>query len=251
VTISVLIVEDDPAMRLVLKKALAEIEEVEVVGEAGDGRQGLQIFQSRRPRVVFIDIDLPGKNGLELAREIFDLSPWTYLIFATAYGEYRDEAFDVYAFDYLVKPFKILRIRQTMERIKALVAGKADGRMVSKFPPASKVTRRKLMVKDGSNYVLVNHNEIILITREGRDTVIYSKSGQVRTDKNLTELEELLGGYPFIRSHKGFIINLEMVRAFVPSGRTCYEVIMANTPKRPLITWEKVKELEEMTLPKK
>jgi two-component system LytT family response regulator len=107
------------------------------------------------------------------------------------------------------------------------------------------------MVKDGSNYVLVNHNEIILITREGRDTVIYSKSGQVRTDKNLTELEELLGGYPFIRSHKGFIINLEMVRAFVPSGRTCYEVIMANTPKRPLITWEKVKELEEMTLPKK
>lgn len=71
-------------------------------------------------RVVFVDIDLPGKNGLDLAREIFAINPWTYIVFATGYDNHMDEAYEVYAFDYLVKPFKLDRMKKTMERIRSL-----------------------------------------------------------------------------------------------------------------------------------
>ncbi|HHW44611.1 MAG TPA: response regulator [Desulfotomaculum sp.] len=88
-SVTVLIVEDDPAMRLFLKNTLEEIDDIKVIGEAGNALQAVEIFQATKPRIVFIDINLPGKTGVALAREIFSISPWTYLIFATAYTEYQ------------------------------------------------------------------------------------------------------------------------------------------------------------------
>ncbi|SFR09734.1 LytR/AlgR family response regulator transcription factor [Desulfoscipio geothermicus] len=125
--LSVIIAEDDPAMRHVLKETLSKIPDVEVLGEASDGITALKLVEKLNPRVVFIDIDLPGKNGVELAREIGDINPQTILIFATAYDNHTHEAFEVYAYDYLVKPFKLDRIKKTMERKKATGGAKVVG----------------------------------------------------------------------------------------------------------------------------
>jgi two-component system LytT family response regulator len=109
-----LIAEDDPEMRRVLKKVAEENKNLRVVGEAVDGTEALAKFEELRPDVVFIDIDLPGKDGVALAREIFDCNPRTRLVFITAHEQYRKEAFSVYACDYIVKPFKIDRLSQTL-----------------------------------------------------------------------------------------------------------------------------------------
>lgn len=105
--LTVLIVEDDPEMRCVLRKVAEENSNIRVVGETADGNEALEVFKNLRPNIIFIDVGLPGKDGVALAREIFTLDPQARLVFITAYNQYREEAFDVYACDYLVKPSSV------------------------------------------------------------------------------------------------------------------------------------------------
>ncbi|NPV91319.1 MAG: response regulator transcription factor [Firmicutes bacterium] len=246
--ITVLIAEDDPDMRHVIRKVVEEIEDVRVVGEAGDGLEAIKLIEELSPQVVFVDIDLPGKNGIELAQEIFDIKPWTIIVFATAFSEFRGEAYDVYAFDYLVKPFKMNRVRQTMERIKLILSSQAAGRPRPNSKNLNhKNVSRKQFFRSDSKLIYLNLDDIIYVTREGRKSTIYFIGGQIQTNNKLSVLEEQLAGYPFFRSHSGFIINLNMVKELIPISRSSYELVMENTKKRPLITVEKFKELEEMT----
>lgn len=245
--ITVLIAEDDPDMRQVIKKVVEESEDVEVIGEAGDGIEAVKLIEELAPQVVFVDIDLPGKNGVELAQEIFDINPWTFIVFATAFNEFRGEAFGVYAFDYIVKPFKMNRLRQTMERIKQVMYGKAASRPIPGLVNLKEQLNRKLLFRDNDKLVYLNLDDIIYVTRESRKTIIYFiDGGQVGTNENLSSLEKRFGGYPFFRSHKGFIVNLRMVKELIPSGTSSYELVMANTRKKPLMTFDKLRELEEM-----
>ncbi len=248
--ITVFIAEDDPDMRHVLKKVVEQVEGVEVIGEAGDGIEAIKLIEELSPQVIFIDIDLPGKNGVALAQEIFDINPWTFIVFATAFNEFRGEAFDVYAFDYLVKPFKMNRLRQTMERIKQVMSGKAAAKPMPSITNLKDNLNKKLLFRENEKLIYLNLDNIIYVTRESRKTVIYFIDGQVRTNENLSVLEEQLGGYPFFRSHKGFIVNLKMVKELIPSGTNSYELVMANTKRRPLMTFEKFKELEEIIKPR-
>ena len=118
--IEVLIVDDDFGMRRVLRKALSKNEDFKVVGEAENGLVGIELFKEKKPDVVFMDVEMPEMNGCECAKNIFDINPKTKIIFATAYEGFMQEAFDVYAFDYLVKPFAFVellaRIRNILRR---------------------------------------------------------------------------------------------------------------------------------------
>ena len=246
--ITILIVEDDPSVRSVIKKVVEEVDGVEVIGETGDGLEAMRLVEELSPKVVFVDIDLPGKNGVLLDQEIFDINPWIFIVFATAFSEYREEAFNLYAFDYLVKPFKMSRIRQTMERIKAVVDGKLTGTSVNGlFNRPAYLTKKTRIYKDNDQYIFLNFDNIIFITKEMRKTVIHSVHGEIKTVEVLSVLEKQLGGYPFFRSHKGFIVNLKMVKKIIPCSKSSFEIVMANTEKRPLLTWENARKLEEMT----
>lgn len=119
-SIKVLIADDDEGMRLVLKKAVERSGGFVIAGEAEDGGAALRLFESERPAVVFLDVEMPVMSGIDCARRIADIDPRTVIIFATAHESYMPEAFEVYAFDYLVKPFRIQRLEQTLGRIKSI-----------------------------------------------------------------------------------------------------------------------------------
>ena len=124
-TLRVLICDDEPGMRLVLRKLVERAEGFEMVGEAVNGQEGLELFEQLRPDVVFLDVEMPVMDGVEAARRMQDMDPRAALIFATAHEGYREEAFSVYAFDYLVKPFKNERVLETLGRIRVLLGGGA------------------------------------------------------------------------------------------------------------------------------
>lgn len=120
--IRVVIADDDAGMRLIERKMIARVEGFSLVGEACNGAQLLDMVEQLRPQVVFLDVEMPEKTGVECARVIQDMDPSIVLIFATAHDQYMGDAFEVYAFDYLIKPFKVERVLQTLERARDRLA---------------------------------------------------------------------------------------------------------------------------------
>ena len=240
--LKVVICDDEDGMRLVLKKAIEKVDGFEIVGEAMDGEASLEVIDSLRPDIVFIDVDMPKLTGIECAKKVLDINPKIIIIFATAHEEYMSEAFSVYAFDYLVKPFKIERIFQTLNRIKA-TNKEHDDKAINKIIRHEKGLD-KIMLKSKEGISLINMKDIILIQREDRSTVIYTKDSSYVTSDNLTELEDRLDSTQFFRCHKSYIINLSMINKIYPYGRWTYTVKLLGTDKDALLTHEKYEDLK-------
>lgn len=239
--ISILIADDDMGMRLVLKKAIEKTEDFVVTGEAEDGVAALRLFEKLRPDVVILDVEMPGASGVECARRILDVDPKTIIIFATAHEEYMPEAFEVYAFDYLVKPFKLERLEKTLERIKSASVARPDPS--ADMAALKHGTPRKLMIRNKESVSLVDVEDIVLIQREDRSTAIYTPQERFTTSETLNGLEEKLNKNMFFRCHKSYIINLTAISKIYPYGRWTYIVKLKGTEKDALVTRDKYEEL--------
>lgn len=242
--IKVLIVDDEKGIRTIIKKILEKSGGFEVVGDIDNGEEAIDIFNELRPEVVFIDVEIPGCSGIECAKRLADIEPKTIIIFATAHQEYMSEAFQLYAFDYLVKPFKIDRVMQTLDRIKSLnKPNYGDG--IDKIIKYEKGLD-KLMIKNKEGISFVDTNEIMLIQREESSTVIYTKTDSFTTSISLSDIEDKLDKNQFFRSHKSYIINLSLITKIYPYGRWTYVVKLKNTDKDALLTHEKYEEIKRL-----
>lgn len=246
--IRVLIADDEPGMRMILRKMIARVEGYELVGEAQDGQELIALFEQHRPQVVFLDVDMPVMNGVACANRIQDEDPACVLIFATAHEEYRSDAFAVYAFDYLLKPFRMERVIETLTRVRERL------RAVQQRPqnPVPASVRRvkpagRMMLKHRDGVTFINMADILLIQREDRSTVIYTADGgSYYTSDTLSETEARLDPETFFRCHRSYIINLNRIHDITPYGRWTYVVRLTGTEHDALITQEKYEELERM-----
>jgi len=240
----VLIADDDAGMRLVLKKVLSRVEGFELIGEAEDGNAAFCFSESLRPDIIFMDVEMPFLSGIECAKKVLDINPKTIIIFATAHDKYMSDAFELYAFDYLVKPFKLDRVNQTLERIRRLSSNLSE-QPVKQIGTPNKALE-KLVIKNKDGISFINMDEIILIQREDRSTAIYTTNERYITSDGLTELEERLDRSTFFRSHKSYIINLLMIHKIFPYGRWTYVVKLKNTDKDALLTHDRYEELQKL-----
>ncbi|MBP2654470.1 MAG: two component transcriptional regulator, LytTR family [Firmicutes bacterium] len=244
--LKVIIADDDSFMRQILKDVLGEIPGIDIIGEAKDGCQMVQMVEDLEPDVVFLDIDMPERTGLEAAREIFDINPQIFIIFATGYKCYTHEAIEVYAFDYLVKPINKQRVRQTLNRIKNLKKGREQAALFKREKTFFEGEQFKLKVLSNEKSIFINVSDIILVTRSERKTMIYVIGDSViQTNESLQSLEDRLARYRFFRCHKGFIINPDMVVEIFPWGNKTYLVKLANTKETALMTLEHAKEFQK------
>ncbi len=239
-------VEDDAGIRILLRKIIEQNEGFEVVAEADNLKDAVLQFTKFKPEVVFLDIEIKGANGLECAKIIADMEPKTKIIFATAHAEYRSDAFEVYAFDYLVKPFPIERVNQTLDRIRELSAPPKNDELdkIVKYEKGLD----KLLVKGKESLSFIDIKDIILIQRENSTTVIYTKNDSFTTSASLTEIETKLDPEQFMRSHKSYLINLSQIKKIEPYGRWTYIVIFKDLKKDALITSEKFDEIKKKFL---
>ncbi|MBQ3484837.1 MAG: response regulator transcription factor [Clostridia bacterium] len=246
-TIRVIIADDNEDMRRIERKMISKVEGFELVGEACDGLELLQLVETLRPQIVFLDVEMPGKTGVEAARVIQDMDPSIIMIFATAHDQYMGDAFEVYAFDYLIKPFKVDRVLQTLERARDRLNPEKDE---APLPvPAARPQRAsgRLMLhhKDGVSFV--SAEDVVLVQREDRATVIYTANGErYVTGDSLSETEARLDPSVFFRCHKSYIINLNYISNITPYGRWTYVVRLKGITQDALITHEKYEELERM-----
>ena len=118
--LKVMVVEDEEQIRMILGKMIEKSEGCQVVSSCGNFAAAISDFIKLRPDVVFMDIDLGGESGLDCAKALTEVDPKVKIVFATAHSEYMANAFEIYAFDYLVKPFDLERISKTLARIKSM-----------------------------------------------------------------------------------------------------------------------------------
>ncbi len=249
--IRVMIADDDPGMRLIERKMIEKVDGFVLVGEAENGDELMSLVEEHRPQVVFLDVEMPGKTGVECGRLIQDMDPSIILIFATAHDQYMGDAFEVYAFDYLIKPFKVDRVMRTLERARDRIirVTEDDDEELPQLPKAAqpKIATGRLMLRHKDGVSFVSMSDILLVQREDRSTVIYTRGGgRYVTSDALGETEARLDPSVFFRCHKSYIINLNEISAITPYGRWTYIVRLNGSDHDALITHEKYEELERL-----
>lgn len=240
----VLIADDDAGMRAVMRKIVERVDGFTLAGEANNGKDALALAEKERPAVVFLDVEMPEINGVECARAIQDMDPNTVIIFATAHEGYMGDAFEVYAFDYLMKPFKVERVIQTLERARERLLARQSN-VVNPVRP--RAVDGRMMLKHREGVTFLDLKDILLVQREERATVLYTADGErYVTGDSLADMEERLPAESFFRCHKSYIINLNHIKDITPYGRWTYVVRLEGTRHDALITHEKYEELERM-----
>ena len=243
--IRILIADDDPGMRTVMRKLAERAEGYELVGEAGDGERLLELYEETRPDVVLMDVEMPGMTGIECAKVIQDRNPRTVLVFATAHEQYMRSAFEVYAFDYLVKPFKLERALNTLSLIRERLT--AQSPVPEPVRPHPTAASGRLMLKHREGLSFLDIPSILLIQREERASVLYLSDGsRYVTSDSLGELEQRLPEEMFFRCHKSYIVNLNHIDSIAPYGRWTYIVKLRGTDRDALITHERFEALQSL-----
>ncbi|MBQ4187722.1 MAG: response regulator transcription factor [Firmicutes bacterium] len=251
--IKVMIVDDEPRIRLILRKVIEQTEDFEVIWECGSMKEALLRFSESRPDVVFMDVDLKGSadsaagressEGIDCARIMMNAAPDLKLIFATAYAEYMPSAFEMYAFDYLVKPFDVGRIRRTLERIHKQYEEKKETDEQPKSSAAAKTADERLMIKGREAISIVKPADIYMVMREGDLTVIRTAKERIETNMTMQEMEKRLPAPKFLRAHRSYIINVDRISSIEPYGRWTFIVKFAGIKEDALITKEKFDEI--------
>ncbi|HIR75706.1 MAG TPA: response regulator transcription factor [Candidatus Choladousia intestinipullorum] len=240
--IKVMLIEDEEGMRLLLRKIIEKHKEFEIAAECDELAQSVILFQRTRPEVVFLDIGIKGQSGIDCAKILTELDPKVKIIFATAHAEYMPEAFELYAFDYLVKPFNVERADRTLKRIISLE------QQEKKFEPEEQIEKPRcrhdrLLVKGKESMSFIPISDIVLIQRENHATIIYTEKDSYATSASLSELEKKLDKEQFLRSHKSYIINLSRISRIEPYGRWTYVVHFEGRKEDALLTAEKFEEI--------
>lgn len=243
--IKIVIADDDSGMRLVMRKIISKVSDYQLAGEAENGRALLELVETQQPQVVLMDVEMPEMSGVECARIIQDTNPRIVLIFATAHEEYMGDAFSVYAFDYLLKPFKVERALRTLELVRQRLTAPQPQPMPAVERPSAPPARLMLKHREGVSFV--DMNSILLVQREERSTVLYmTGDAKYVTSEPLGDLEERLPSSMFFRSHKSYIVNINHIDSVTPYGRWTYVITLNGTSHDALITHEKFEELQKM-----
>ena len=242
--IRIAIADDDAGMRMVVRKLIERADDYALVGEAENGEELLALFEKTRPEVVFMDVEMPGMSGVECARLIQDKNPKTIMVFVTAHEEYMADAFEVYAFDYLLKPFRMERAMHTLDLIRQRLRESAGAPGAPEKPVRFNAPAR-IMLKHREGVSFVDLNDILLVQREERATVVYvADGGRFVTGDTLGEMEERLPAGMFFRTHKSYIVNINHIESIAPYGRWTYIVKLRGTRQDALITHERFEELQ-------
>ena len=229
--IRALIVDDEPIARRVLKEGLELFPDVRVVGEAGDGREALQLIADRQPDIVFLDLQMPVMSGLEVVRNLIGPN-LPIIVIVTAFDQHAIQAFEVGAIDYLLKPVDDSRLRTAMERAQNLlgkpteIAAKLD-RIASIQSPGMPHSKR-VVGRTGEEYFLLGIDEILAFQAERELVWIVTAKQRFLATQSLRTTEEHLAEPRFQRVHRNALVNLNHIRKMSALSSQRWLITLSN-----------------------
>jgi len=235
--VNILIADDETPARSELRYILEDLEPEATYYEAANGEQALALIERQAVDVVFLDINMPGLDGLAVAATIMEGPEPPLIVFATAYDEHALRAFELAALDYVVKPFDERRLAQSMERIRRALSERAAraawqdalrqylGQAAAPGGGLAKLWGQR----ENESQVLVDYADILWIVAEAKRVYVQAVGGEkLQVRQTLKELEERLAPHNFVRVHKGYLVNLDHVAEVESWFSGAYVVRMAD-----------------------
>ena len=210
------IAEDEPLLRRELKEQLTLLwPELEIVAESEDGLQAVRALDVHRPDVVFLDIQMPGMTGLDVAREA---SGRCHVVFVTAYDDYAVAAFERGAVDYVMKPFAAERLAIAIARVReriASVPANLDGLLaaLADRAPVQRRFLRWITVAHGRSVRLIPVNDVCYFQADNKYTLVVTATNQSLINKTIKELLDELDPESFLQIHRGTVVNVNAIAA--------------------------------------
>ncbi len=220
---NVLIVDDEPIARQILREHLDGFSDVKIVGEAADGLSAVELIQTLNPDLVFLDLQMPELGGLAVAKNLRG-KRMPLIIFVTAFEQHALEAFDAGAVDYLLKPVRQERLAAAIQKARPMLT-------VSAMPveaKAQKLTTKRIVGRVGSDMHLLNPAEVVAFQADGETVVILTTSARYYAEHSLKALEDRIDPETFRRVHRKTIINTDHIRKISPLSSKRWLLKMSN-----------------------
>ena len=231
-----IIIDDEELARKRLHKMLQNFEsELEVIDEAGNGKEAIEKIEDSQPDVIFLDIQMPGYDGFEVVRRLH-VKP--FIVFVTAYDEYALKAFEENSVDYLLKPIDQKRLEKAIEKLRLVFHAPQPQlndnieRLLSQLISAPV---KRMQVRSGDKIILVNVDDIVYFEAKDKYTFLHTIDQKHIIDYTLSELEGKLDKTNFIRIHRSNIINLKYIRELVKWFGGKYKVRLKDRNQTELI----------------
>jgi two-component system LytT family response regulator len=216
--IRVLIVDDEPVARRVLREELEELGGMEIAGEAENGEQAVEQIHALDPELVFLDLQMPGMSGFDVVCNL-DGPPPPMIVIVTAFDQHAIQAFEAGAVDYLLKPVGLERLAKCMERVRQLrknssAAAENLAKLQEIAQPAARP--RKIVGKLGEEYHLLDSNQVLAFQAERELVWILTRKQRYLATQPLKSIQKKVEDLNFARIHRNALVNLDHVAKMAP-----------------------------------
>ncbi len=221
----IVVVDDEQLAREELCFLLGEVPDVEVVAQAADGIEALEVIEAQGPDVVMLDVQMPGLTGFEVARRLLRAGIEAHFVFVTAFDRHAIEAFEVNAVDYLLKPVELGRLGTALDRVRrrlhadraAAKASAADLERLLQLLGERQSRREQLAVKVGDRFLLIQADDVVHASVEDDViTVVTTSLSGTCNYRTLDELQARLDPSVFWRVHRSHLVNINRIKEIVP-----------------------------------
>ncbi len=238
-----LIVEDEPLLAAELRDQLQALwPELEIAGHAENGVEAVSMLEALTPDLVFLDIQIPGLSGMEVARQVGEA---TQIVFVTAYAEHAVQAFEAGAVDYIVKPVTAARLLQTVKRLKTRSAAPVPAGVWQQLAPPPVQHLKWIRALSGNTVRLVMVRDVLYFQSNDKYTRVVTHEGDALIRLPLKSLIGQLDPTQFAQIHRGAIVNLEAVERIERDG-TAMEIRLRGRPEKLAISDAYTRQFKQM-----
>jgi two-component system, LytTR family, response regulator len=231
----VIIIDDEPLARSIIKEYLQSHKDLQLVAECNDGFEGVKSIAQHQPDIIFLDIQMPKINGFEMLELLPNVPS---IIFTTAFDEYAIKAFEANAIDYLLKPFSKERFDAAIEKWKNQTGATASTtNKIQHFIENTEKQpeeRNRIVVKNGAEIRIVPINDICYIEAYDDYVKIFTKDNYYLKKKTMNYYEQVLDNTIFFRTHRSYIINIQELTKIESLEKNSYVAILKNKKRIPI-----------------